>query len=168
MTESTLADLQALVLNDINTGLPRNDLRLCTPKEYRDICEHYAKVCVPELKNDFTLEEIRAILDIFDGYLDKTCFISNKMDNLDKVKQLCPEQTCQFLSSSYKDVFPTYLKEHGVGMDIAGWALTQERVETLVDAGIPVNVWTIDDPEAAEQFIRWGVSQITSNILEVI
>ena len=33
-------------------------------------------------------------------------------------------------------------------------------------AGLEVNVWTVDNPEIAEQLVERGVDYITSNILE--
>ncbi|MBO4322474.1 MAG: hypothetical protein J5919_05675, partial [Clostridia bacterium] len=41
MEQSTLADLRALTLKDMSTGLSdRAELKLCLPEEYRRICEH--------------------------------------------------------------------------------------------------------------------------------
>ena len=91
MEQSNLADLRALTLKDIDGRSDRAELKLCLPSEYRKICEHYGKVCVPELKSNFTLDEIREILAIFDGYLDATCFIAFNIANLDLVKQLRAE-----------------------------------------------------------------------------
>ena len=78
MEESALKALRALRLRDIDGKTDRADLMLCIPSEYRKICESYGKVCVTELKSAFTPEEIAEIMDIFDGYLDNTCFISVK------------------------------------------------------------------------------------------
>ncbi|MBQ7921406.1 MAG: hypothetical protein IJ325_02360 [Clostridia bacterium] len=166
MEQSTLADLQALVLKDIDGNTDRNELRLCTPQEYRKICEHYGKICVPELKSNFTLDEIREIISIFDGYLDNTCFIAFNIDNLDKIKEIRPEQECQFLTGKYTDDLPEEMAKRGMGIDIAHSELTEERIKAFHDAGVQVNCWTVDDPERAETLIGWGVDYITSNILE--
>jgi len=166
MEESTLADLQALVLKDRDGKSDRNELRLCHPSEYRKICERYGKVCVPELKSNFTLEEIRDILDIFEGYLDHTCFISFNIENLKKVKELRPEQECQFLAGEYRDEYPEMLANLGMGMDILFNQLTEERIKAFHDAGVEVNSWTVDNPDDAHRLISWGVDYITTNILE--
>ena len=166
MEQSTLAQLQALVLKDIDGNTDRNELRLCTPQEYRKICEHYGKICVPELKSDFTLEEIREILDIFDGYLDNTCFIAFNIENLDKIKELRPEQECQFLTGQYSDDLPEMMAKRGMGIDIQYGQLTEERIKAFHNAGVEVNCWTVDDPEKADLLISWGVDYITTNILE--
>lgn len=166
MEQSTLAELRALVLKDIDGNTDREELRLCTPQEYRKICEHYGKICVPELKSNFTIEEIREIIGIFDGYLDNTCFISFNIENLDKVKEIRPEQECQFLTGQYTDDLPEKMAKRGMGIDIGHSELTAERVKLFHDAGVKVNCWTVDDPERADVLIGWGVDYITTNILE--
>jgi len=93
MEQSTLADLRALTLKDKDGKSDRGELKLCLPSEYRKICEHYGKVCVPELKSAFTLEEIKDIIDIFDGYLDNTCFISFNYHNLELMKEVRPSRS---------------------------------------------------------------------------
>ena len=93
MEESTLDDLRALTLRDMTDGASdRAELKLCLPSEYRKICEHYGKICVPELKSAFAPGEIRDIMEMFDGYLDNTVFISfNKgADSFYKVHKIFP------------------------------------------------------------------------------
>ena len=36
----------------------------------------------------------------------------------------------------------------------------------LHEAGLEINVWTVDNAELAARLIDWGVDYITSNILE--
>lgn len=157
--------LRGLVLRDTD-GAYRNDLRLCNPSEYRKICERYGKVCVPELKSNFTLAEIEELFEIFDGYLDKTCFIAFSMANLELVKQVSAGQSCQFLTGEYNDALPGELAGRGMGVDIWHGALTRERIEVFHRAGVTVNCWTVDDPDRAQELISWGVDQITTDILE--
>ncbi len=166
MEQSNLADLRALTLKDTDGKSDRGELKLCLPGEYRKICEHYGKVCVPELKSNFTLDEIREILTCFDGYLDATCFIAFNIANLDLVKTLRPDQGCQFLSGEYKPEYPEMLAARKMGLDIAYPALTEEAVRALHDCGVEINCWTVDNPEDAKRLISWGVDYITTNILE--
>lgn len=166
MEQNTLADLRALQLRDVDGKSDRGELKLCLPQEYRKICEHYGKVCVPELKSNFTKEEIKDILDIFDGYLDSTCFIAFNIRNLELVKELRPQQRCQWLTGDFKDEYPEMLASKGMGIDIHYAALTAERVYSCLRKGVEVNCWTVDNPEDALRLIGWHVNQITSNILE--
>ncbi len=166
MEKSTLADLRALTLKDKDGKSDRGELMLCLPSEYRKICEHYGKVCVPELKSAFTEAEIADILAIFEGYLDNTIFISFNYHNLELVKAARPEQKVQFLTGEVDDALIAKLKEAGMDLDIYFQGLTEEKIKACHEAGIVVNCWTVDNPADAERLIDWGVDQITSNILE--
>ncbi len=166
MEKSTLADLRALTLKDRDGKSDRGELKLCLPSEYRKICEHYGKVCVPELKSAFTEAEIADLLAIFDGYLDNTIFISFNYHNLELVKAARPQQKVQFLTGEVDDALIAKLQAAGMGLDIYFQGLTEEKIQACHAAGIEVNCWTVDNPADAERLIGWGVDQITSNILE--
>ncbi len=168
MEGSTLAELRALTLRDTDGATDRAELKLATPYEYLKICKKYGKVCVPELKSSFTDEEIAEIVKIFEDedYLENTCFISFNFANLEKIKKILPNQHCQFLLGGWTDDIPEKLAACGMGLDINGGGMTEERVAACHAAGVEVNVWTIDNPEDAEKFISWGVDYITTNILE--
>ncbi len=164
--ESTFDELRALTLFDKDGIADREEIKLCTPYEYMKICAKYDKVCVPELKSYFTEEEMTRLLEIFEPYLEKTIFISFTIENLDCIKKLRPEQSCQFLTSKWDDSLPEMLAKRGMGLDIHFSGLTEERVKACHNKGVVVNCWTVDDPDIAAQLIGWGVDQITSNILE--
>lgn len=166
--KSTLSDLRALVLKDMDGSKGRFDLRIPTLKEYVRICKKYRKICVLELKSDFTQEEIGQIVDVFraESYLCGVIFISFVLDNLLLVKKLLPKQVCQFLVEEYTDDLVALLVQHGLDLDINLHALTREGLEKLHENNIRVNVWTVDDPKDAERLVSWGVDYITSNILE--
>ncbi|MBQ4591351.1 MAG: hypothetical protein IJB20_04910 [Clostridia bacterium] len=166
MEQSSLFELRALTLRDKDGATDRREIMLCTPYEYKKICKKYEKICVPELKSNFTLEEIKDILKIFEDYLDSTCFIAFNIANLDLVKNVRPEQHCQFLSGKWDDSYPEMLKARGMGLDIVHGEVTEERIKACHDAGVEVNAWTVDNPERAEQLISWGIDYITTNILE--
>lgn len=164
---STFAELRSLVLNDRDGAADRDEIRLCTPYEYKKICKKYCKHCVPELKSDFFIEEIDEIMNGFFGdYLDDTTFIAFNIANLDLVKKLRPGQDCQFLTSHWDDSLPSMLSERKMGLDIHYEQLTEERIAACHAAGVEVNCWTVDEPEVAERLISWGIDYITSNILE--
>ncbi len=166
--KSALADLRALTLKDKDGASDRAEIRLATPYEYAKICTKYEKHAVPELKSDFTLKEIKEILDIFADTCgpENTCFIAFNIENLDLVKKIRPEQECQFLTSHWDDGLPVILAERNMGLDIDWDQLTEERIRACHEHGVAVNCWTVDDPAVAEQLISWGIDFITSNILE--
>ncbi len=166
--ESTLAELQNIVLFDKDGTKNREDLRVSILENYISICKKYGKHCVLELKSDFTDEEISAIVEIIKGfeYLENVTFISFVYANVEKIRKICPAQSVQFLFSAFDDEIIGRLISARIDIDVYYKALTKEIVALLHDNGLKVNCWTVDDAEKAEQLVEWGVDYITSNILE--
>lgn len=165
---STLNELRSLTLRDTDGASDRAEIRLATPYEYMKICRKYGKVCVAELKSNFTLDEIKEIIAIFEngGHLDSTVFIAFNIENLKLVKSVKPSQACQFLTGKWNDSLPETLSRLNMSLDIHHSELTEERIAACHEKGVEVNCWTVDSPERAELLISWGVDYITTNILE--
>ncbi len=159
--------LRAAVLYD-KDGVKRGDLHLASVDEYVRICKKYGKICVLELKSDFTEEEIARLCDLIKGwdYLDGVTFISFNIENLKKVRALYPNQICQFLTGDVSDEMIALLSGLAMDLDVHYHALTKERVDAFHAAGIKINCWTVDNAADAERLAEWGVDYITSNILE--
>ena len=168
VASSTLAQLQAIKLND-KDGEPRSDLRIPTLDEYLKICAKYGKVCVLELKDEFSKEDIENILAIVKKRmtLKDIIFISFMFQNMIYIRELEPEAQAQFLYYQPVDeAIVEKLKAYDLDIDIAWTVLDQKGVQLLHENGIKINVWTVDDPAVAEQMAAWGVEYITSNILQ--
>ena len=165
---TTYQTLTRLQLVDIDGVRGRRDLVIPDLEDYINICKKYEKEAVLELKNEFEENDIAEIVDIIRnlGYLDHVIFISFALVNLQILRKMLPEQRIQYLLKDYdENTIPTLL-ENKLDLDIRADALTAERIKALHDAGIVVNCWTVDDPEAAQMLVDAGIDFITSNILE--
>ena len=166
--EVSLSVSKSVTLFDKDGTKQRGDLAVSTLNNYVNICKKYEKHCVLELKSEFTAEEIERIIEIIKEleYLDGVTFISFKIDNLIKVRELLPHQSIQYLFSQYTDEKVELMKTYRLDADIAHSALTKERIDELHKANIKVNCWTVDNKERAEELVGYGVDFITTNILE--
>lgn len=167
--KSTLEEIQAVRLLDMDGKKGRNDLRVPELRDYLSICKRYGKIAVLEFKGAFNELQMASLVEIIkeEYSLDNLIFISFHFPNLVLLRQLCPNADCQFLTGELNDEIIKILKDHKMGIDIWQGALDEEaKVKKLIDNGIVVNVWTVDSKETAEKLISWGVSYITSNILE--
>lgn len=167
--ESTLEELRAVTLFDIDGVSRRSDLRVPELSDYLSICKKYERAAVLELKSAFTDEEIAAILEIIRGfdYLASVIFISFNPENLLKLRAACAETVCQLLPPKNDPAWILrFCTENRIDLDAPHSALTQEIVDTVHGAGLLVNCWTVDDPAAAERMIALGVDFITTNRLE--
>ena len=160
--------LTRLRLTDMDGIQGRRDLVIPDLADYIAICKKYGKVCVLELKNAFTPEDIQKIAAIIAamGYLEQVIFISFNLPNLQVLRRLLPDQRIQYLLDEYDENTIKILRENRLDLDIRYTALTPRRIAALHDAGIEVNCWTVNDPEHAEALIAAGVDYITTNLLE--
>ena len=166
--DTSYETLRALRLKDTDGRRGRADLRIPSLAEYSAICKKYNKVSVLELKNAFSREDIARIVEIVGevGWLEKTTFISFNLDNLLFLREMLPNQSAQFLTGEFSPELLDTLKRHRLDLDIHYRALTRKAARALKDAGILVNVWTVDDLEEARRMADYGVDFITSNIIE--
>ena len=58
------------------------------------------------------------------------------------------------------------MQKYSLDLDIHFRALTEQRARLLRNAGVEINVWTVDTLEDAMRMEEYGVDYITSNILE--
>ena len=166
--KTTYETLRSLRLCDKDGKKGRKDLILPSLQEYIQICKKYGKVSVLELKNHLSPADIDKVIAIIraEGWLENTIFISFDLPNMICIRERLPQQKAQFLISDYPDWLEDTLKKHNLDLDIRYTALTEERVKSLHEAGIEVNVWTVDTLEDAQRMVDWGVDYITSNIVE--
>lgn len=166
--ENSFDDLRALTLRGVDGESDRKELMLASLSEYIKICKKYGKVCVCELKSNFTLEEMEKIVDAFRkaDYMEGICFIAFNIVNLDLVREVDSTLTCQFLTGKWDDNLPSMLSERKMDLDIHFSQLTKERIDACHKAGVLVNCWTVDTVADAEMLQEYGVDFITSNILE--
>ncbi len=160
--------IRKLKVCDIDGTRTRTDLRIPTLEEYIRNCKKYEKHCVLELKTEYTYEHVCEIIDIIiaEDYLDNVTFISFSYNDLLHVKRRLPGHPCQFLTGKYSDDLPDKLAHDEMGLDIWYGEINEDNLALLHSKGIEVNVWTCDDPAAAEKLIGMGVEYITSNRLE--
>ncbi len=166
--ESNFEDLRSLTLYDIG-GDKRADLVLPTPEEYFSVCRKYEKTAVFELKNRFSEDEIKEILALVkkSGWLYHTVFISFSFFNVQTVRKLLPDAEVQYLfEGEITSELVDKLKADRLGLDVRHDRLNPHTMEMLKSKQIPVNCWTVDDPDEARRLVSLGVDYITTNRLE--
>ena len=165
--EMRFDELRALRLTDLN-GNARGDLLLPTLEEYVHICKKYDKDCVLEIKNHFEPEDIDNVIAIIRGigWLERTIFISFDLPNMICIRERLPQQRAQYLVSTFgEDLLPILTANH-LDLDIKYSSITAEQVRACHEAGIEVNVWTVNEAADADRLAGYGVDYITTNILE--
>ena len=165
--ETTYETLRSLRLKDTDGQRGRNDLRIPSLREYVRICKKYGKVGVLELKNRFTIDDIRRIVDHRGGGLSSG-------NHLHLLRRQQPHRPARHPARAAGAVAGELLQRRRAahaeevpprsGHPLQGaHARDRPRPE---GCGNHINCWTVDTAEEARDLIEWGVDQITSNILE--
>ena len=168
IAESSLALVQSVVLKDVDDTKNRADLRPGTLQNYISICKKYEKVCVLELKDQVSREDLLEMIGIINSfdYLSQVIFISFEYENLTLLREILPNQSAQFLDFTLDEALIEKAAADRLDLDIRFTDLTPELIEKAHAAGLKVNCWTVNTKEDGERLAAWGVDYITTNILE--
>ena len=168
IAESSLALVQSVVLNDVDGTKNRADLRPGTLQNYISICKKYEKICVLELKDQVSREDLLEMIEIIKeyDYLDHVLFISFEYENMTLLREILPEQPAQFLDFTLTEELIQKAAADHLDLDIRYQALTEDLIQKAHKAGLKVNCWTVNTKEDGERLSAWGVDFITTNILE--
>ena len=165
ISSTEFAELTSAPLKNDKTA---NEVYLCTFEKYLEVCASGNKVAVIELKEDFGSEDIRQILDIVDDKYDRksVTFISFYFDALLRIKEEDGAIDLQYLSETKNDPVFSRCREKGISIDVRQSILTKKLVKSFHDAGLAVNVWTVNK-EFDRNIVRIkGIDFITSDLFD--
>ena len=166
--ETTFDELRAVRMKDTDGVTDRADLFLPSLDEYINICKKYDKQAILELKNKMKPCEVWLIAETVQqlGWFERTTFISFAGENLTALREKFKTASAQYLTAECTDEEMEFMINNRLDADLYGLCITKEKVQKLHDAGLVVNVWTLDTLEHANMAKEVGVDMITSNILE--
>ena len=169
--ENDYSVVENIVLPDKDGTKIRQDIKIPLLLEYISICKKYEKICILELKNAFSDEEIKKLVKEIKTteYIHNVIFISFELENCLKLRKILPEQEIQWLIGRNIEVNDELIKilvDNKLDIDIYYKSLNKDNIEKLHSKGIKINCWTCDIKNDAEDLIELGVDFITTNILE--
>ncbi len=130
---------------------------------------------VIEIKVDFMTEELREIVDLVKEYelYERTYFISLHQGVLLRLKEelYFPTERLQYVYGAIaenkfipvSEELEQWLMENRINLDTRYTLLTMENVQRLHNAGLEVNVWTVNKKEDMERMLKeYKVDMITT------
>ncbi len=164
--EISSARRDELLSRPLKNNKTEQDAYLCTFETYLQVCKEGGKTAVIELKDLFGKSDIRKILDVIDREYDRehVTFISFYYLSLLRVKDVDDSIPLQYLSQTEEDpVFESCLGDK-ISIDVKHTVLTEALVETFHEAGLTVNVWTVDEEAVLQTAKELGVDYITTDV----
>lgn len=142
------------------------DMTFCTFEEYISVCAEYGMTAVIELKGANNTEYYSELFDVLDRYDVEYMFISFHIENLQKIRELS-DAPCWYLVKEITDEDIQLAKalggRCGIDFDYKNKNNTDEVVKALVDTGLEVGAWTVDDADAVTRLASLGVKAITTD-----
>ena len=152
----------------------------CTLGEFLDICNEYNVVPVVEVKvctsihsntkaeNEPVFDGIPALINLIDqkGLSEKVVIISFMPGVVDFIHRHYPDVTVQVLAGDEDGPIEGWVDwciEHKMDLDVVHSIVTKEAVDRMHNAGLKVNVWTVDRVEDFDRVKAAGVDFITTN-----
>ena len=153
----------------------------CTLGEFLDICNEYNVVPVVEIKvctnihsntdaeNEPVFDGIPALINLIDqkGLTDKVVIISFMPGVVEFIHRHYPDIKVQVLAGDSDGTIMEWVewcKQYNMDLDVVHTIVTKEAVDAMHDAGLKVNVWTVDRVEDFERVKAMGVDYITTNV----
>lgn len=147
----------------------KNGERIPTLAQYLDAAKPLTTRLVLEVKEQYSKSHedslVQQVVDLVarKGLEDRTEYISFSKNACLKLKELRPEAKIAYLGGDWD---PQTIKAKGLtGIDYENtvFAAHPEWIQQCHDLGLTVNVWTVDDLNDIDQFVKAGVDFITTN-----
>ncbi len=175
---STLAALKELELSQTRGGVTYTG-HICTVAEYLDICNQYDCFPVIELKwsagihsndagnNDFS--KIPGLIELVreKGLAEKAVILSSMKGCLEYIRTNYPEIQIQFLTGQYWANHFDWCVQQGFDVDIEIGYFDESTVKKFHDAGLKVNVWTINSESNFLTYYDYGCDMITTDYFKL-
>ena len=115
---------------------------------------------------------VDAVAGLAQAYLgpERTIISSFNMDSVDRMHRVDPSLPCAWLFFQMLD--PASVIERAVAHEMAAIHPYDNLVDSAMvrrahEAGLEVNVWTVDDPDRMAALIKMGVDGICTNVPDV-
>ncbi len=172
IASSTLAQLKEVTLTQTRSGVTYTG-KLCTLSEYLDICAEYNVLPVIELKwatgiNSNDTSGIPALIAEIEskGFRSKCIILTSMKPCLEYIRTNYPDITLQFLTGQYWASHFDWCVEKRIDVDIQAGYFDKSTVTKFHDAGLKVNMWTVNTNENYSIYGNYGCDFITTDYLD--
>lgn len=174
ISDMTLSEIRN---KNINNGInikKYQGLKVATLKEYLDVCYKYNMVPIIEIKieqdEDMKAGDMKELHRQVKAVMGKRSYMYISYD-LWTMKELNealdiedkPNVKIQHVVNYANTGNIKFYKEIGLELDCNYENVTDKTIDKFKNAGIPVNVWTVDNEEKVWDYMRKKVDYITTN-----
>lgn len=147
------------------------NLKICTLKKFLQICDKYNMQAVIELKEENNQEYYPEIISLCNEFPNvKVTFISFKISNLQKLRELCDNDMMYLVQEINEEEIELAKGIYNCGIDFNGnkeenYRLDSYYIKECLQDEMLVGAWTIDDPKVMKELVELGVKYITTDCI---
>lgn len=141
-----------------------------TLEEYLTICKMYGTIPLIEIKDIRTYEKFFAVLRKY-GFMDTAMLTGGlwRLTSVPSIRDYTDDMLYIVLPTQedYAEVYNTLKDQHSIGVSLleSNATLTEDIITQMHDAGIFVQVWTVNDVPSARSWFAKGVDAIVTDVL---
>lgn len=185
----TLAEIQKMpIIAGNNISKYKNDKNattVATLEDYLETCKNENMVPVIEIKMEYVkygdIQNNRSMQrmttdnmeDLYDAtkkvmgnqqymFIAYDFYTMERMNDVLKVKKL-PNVSLQHVTNNPDQGMKNYYKNEKIALDANYTKITSSEIQAFKNAGIPVNLWTVDDQGKVWDYIKMKADYITTN-----
>ena len=162
-------DIQTSTYKALKKERLKNGEKIPTLEQYLDAGKDLSCKLVLEIKRQMVQSHedslVRQCVDMVKskGLTDRIVWISFSGKACELLHQLLPDAHIQYLLGAWDPQTPKAKGLSGIDYEQKVLALHPEWIKECHDLGLVVNVWTVNDLNTINQFIKAGVDFITTN-----
>lgn len=142
-------------------------IKIATLDEMLKVCLEQKLKPMIEIK-DYTDDGLDELLGIIEknGFTESCSVISFDREVLTKVREKSPEiKLYALVSKLNKDNLQKCLDDPTIGVSFNGHQKinSEKKIQKLLDAGIPLACWTVDDAETMRKYYDMGITTFVTN-----
>ncbi len=172
-TDGTVVNVHQYTLEELQKKPIKNWINddvvyICTLERYYEICKQYKMYCFLDLKDDFSKEDVKKILDLGERVYDINMIIpqSSSVQNLVNIREQYPNLKLMLTYGRLqfeRGVDYRVCFKYNFSIDADYKTVSKDMVKEFHDRGLEFGIWTCNTPFALNYGYALGVDYMETD-----
>lgn len=163
ISEMTLAEIKQYPVIGGENAKAYPDNRIPTLEEYIRCCNQYGCTPMIEVKAPISRGGLHTLYNLLPISEKKPILISFSEDVLKDLRAMSADLELQWVMTKLTNTNLKKCKQYNWDVDLKYVNVTQSIVKNVQQAGLKINLWTVNNRNIARLFYSWGVDYISSD-----
>lgn len=163
ISKMTLAEIKQYPITGGENAKAYPDNRIPTLEEYIRCCNQYNCTPMIEVKDPISKAGLQTLYNMLPLSEKKPIVISFSEDILKELRAMSSELELQWVMTKLTDSKLKKCQQYNWNVDLKYADVTQSVIKKVHEAGLKINLWTVNNKNIAKLFYNWGVDYISSD-----